>query len=118
MKFLLDENAELRLAASLREAGHDVTVIAQDYPHALQDRDVLELARREQRILITNDTDFGELIVRDQIPHAGVILFRLPLASSTEEKIAWLQRLLDTYSANLSHFVVVTPRRVRVRVSR
>ena len=60
MRFLLDENAELRIAVFLPGLGHDVTAIPHDYPHAL----------RERRILITNDRDFGELIFREGLAHA------------------------------------------------
>jgi predicted nuclease of predicted toxin-antitoxin system len=64
MRFLLDESAELRIADHLRQAGHNVTVIAHDFPSALGDREVLAIARQEQRVPITNDRDFGEPIVR------------------------------------------------------
>ncbi|MCL4489624.1 MAG: DUF5615 family PIN-like protein [Chloroflexi bacterium] len=74
MKFLLDESADLPLAMFLRESGHDVTAIAHDYPQALKDREVLAIAYREQRILLTNDRDFGELIFRQRLPHSGVVL--------------------------------------------
>jgi predicted nuclease of predicted toxin-antitoxin system len=38
---------------------------------------VLEIARAEGRILITNDKDFGVLSYQFQLAHAGVIFFRL-----------------------------------------
>jgi predicted nuclease of predicted toxin-antitoxin system len=57
MRFLLDESADFPLTAFLQELGHDVTSIAHDYPSALKDHEVLEIALREARILITNDTD-------------------------------------------------------------
>jgi len=114
MKFLLDESAEFRIAAFLKGEGHDVTAIAYDYPHALADRDVLAIAHAEQRILITNDRDFGELIFNQHLPHAGVIYFRLPLDSSASEKITWLTRLLASHQADLGKFIVVTPRGIRV----
>lgn len=78
MKFLLDESAEYRIAAFLKDQGHDVTAIAHDYPQALTDSDVLAIAEAEGRVMITNDLDFGELVFRDGKVHAGVILFRLP----------------------------------------
>ena len=65
MKFLLDENVERRLAPFLQELGHDVTVVGVDYPSSLSDHEVLVIAYKERRILITNDrSDFGELIFR------------------------------------------------------
>ncbi|MGQ9674127.1 MAG: DUF5615 family PIN-like protein [Chloroflexota bacterium] len=114
MKFLLDESAEFRLAAFLEQQGHDVTAIAHDYPHALRDDDVLAIAQREQRILITNDRHFGELIHRRQLPHSGVILLRLGTAPLTT-KTARLDHVLATYGDELNSFIVVTKRAVRVR---
>lgn len=68
MKFLLDANVEYRLAAFLTTLGHDVKTIALDYPTSLIDQAVLTLAVEEQRILLTNDCDFGELIFRQHVP--------------------------------------------------
>jgi len=117
MKFLLDESADFPLASYLKTQGHDVTAIAHDYPHALKDREVLAVARREQRILITNDHDFGELIFRQQLPHSGVILFRLH-GEDLPTKIAWLEYALTSYADQLSQFLVITERGVRVRRTR
>jgi predicted nuclease of predicted toxin-antitoxin system len=102
MKFLLDENAEHRLAYFLRELGHD-------YPHSLSDREVLAIACQEQRILITNDrSDFGELVFRYHAPHAGVILFSLKIGD-LETKQNRLQQVITEHVNQLHHFVVITP---------
>ena len=114
MKFLLDESTEFRIAAFLREQGHDVTAIAHHYPHALPDRQVLEIAQAEQRILITNDHDFGELIFRERLPHAGLIYFRFPPATA-HMKIERLGEVLASHREQLDHFLVVEPHTVRVR---
>ena len=95
--------------------GHDVTAIAHDYPMSLPDCDVLALAVSEDRILITNDSDFGDLIFRQGRAHRGVIYSRLPLDSTAEEQVAALLRLLVTHSDRLDRFLVVTPRGIRVR---
>lgn len=117
MKFLLDESADYPLVHFLRGIGHDVTAIAHDYPGALKDHEVLEIAVREGRVVIANDKDFGELVVRRRLPHAGVILFRL----DDEElpiKIAWLEYVLDGYADRLTELIVITQRGVRVRHTR
>jgi predicted nuclease of predicted toxin-antitoxin system len=77
MRFLLDESADARLVPYLRANGHDVTSLVTDYPAGLPVPDVLATAVREQRILITNDRDFGDLVFLQEQPHVGVILFRL-----------------------------------------
>ncbi len=114
MRFLLDESADYPLAATLRGWGHDVTAIAHDYPRALNDRDVLAIARQEGRILITNDRDFGELVFRQRLPHVGVILFRLG-NEDLPTKAAWLKYVLTEYADRLDQFLVVTDRGVRLR---
>jgi predicted nuclease of predicted toxin-antitoxin system len=114
MKFLLDESADFPLATFLRTLSHDVTVIAYDYPQALKDREVLAIAQREGRILLTSDRDFGELIFRHQLPHSGVILFRLG-AEDISVKVAWLQYVLTHYVEQLGEFIVITDRGVRMR---
>jgi predicted nuclease of predicted toxin-antitoxin system len=114
MRFLLDENVEYRLAAFLRELGHDVTAIAHDYPHALSDHEVLMIARSEQRILLTSDRDFGELIIREHLPHAGVIYLRFPPATFTL-KTQRLAQVLVSHREQLDQFLVIDPAGARVR---
>jgi predicted nuclease of predicted toxin-antitoxin system len=114
MKFLLDESADFTLAAFLQDLGHDVTGIAHDYPKALRDNDVLAIAHREARILITNDRDFGELVIRQSLPHSGVILFRLR-NEALAVKQARLAHVLGNYGDQLQHFIVITQTRIRIR---
>jgi predicted nuclease of predicted toxin-antitoxin system len=116
MKFLLDESADSRLSVYLSDHGHDVTVIAREYPHALSDREVLSIGRQEERTLITNDRDFGELVFRLRLPHSGVILFRLR-TTALATKTSRLDYVITHYTAHLNNFLVVTDRRVRVRRS-
>ena len=114
MRFLLDQSAEARIATFLTQHGHDATRVGRDYPPGIPDEQVLAIAQREHRILITNDKDFGELVHRSRRPHAGVILFRFPLDSTAQQKIVALDRLLATHRTQLTRFLVVTPRGVRV----
>lgn len=114
MKFLLDESADYPLQAHLANLGHDVKAVAYDYPQALKDIEVLALAQQEERILITNDADFGELIFRRQLPHAGVILFRLG-SEKIITKILLLDYVLAQHREQLDQFIVITERGVRVR---
>ena len=69
------------------------------------------------RTLITNDPDFGELIVRYGHAHTGVLLFRLK-TTEPAVTIARLQYVLDHYSDWLDQFLIITERRVRVWVPR
>lgn len=59
----------------------------------LPDEDILAFAVRDDRIVITNDKDFGELVFRDRRPHRGVILLRLANRSGrvgdTRVSVGW-----------------------------
>ncbi len=114
MKFLLDESCEYRLLPFLQQLGHDVTAIAHDHPNALTDRDVLKIATREKRVLLTNDKDFGELIFRQRHYHRGIILFRLR-GADVQTKQKRLQEVITAYKDQLKHFLVITPKSVRIR---
>ena len=76
-RLLLDENVDLRVGHFLRDLGHDVQSIAVDHSRALSDRNVLSIALNERRVLLTADRDFGELVVKEGLPHAAVLLLRL-----------------------------------------
>jgi len=76
MKFIVDECTGSRVAKWLRGEGHDVFSVY-DEARGLSDDGVIKIAWDEQRILVTNDKDFGEKVFRDRRPHVGVILMRL-----------------------------------------
>ena len=114
MRFLLDASADFRLLSYLTGLGHNVATVAHDHPQTLSDIEVLAVARAEQRVLITNDRDYGELIVRRGLPHAGVIYFRLE-RSDLAAKIAGLELVLSEYADQLSGFVIVAEGGIRVR---
>jgi predicted nuclease of predicted toxin-antitoxin system len=114
VKFLLDESVERGIADFLERLGHDVIAVARDVPAGMPDRDVFTVGTREGRVLITNDTDFGELAARRGHAHHGVILFRLR-ATPVAEKVVALEHVLETVEMDATTLVVVTPTRVRVR---
>src|SRR5678810_1318330 len=75
MRFLIDRCAGRLVADWLRKQGHDVVESRELGPDP-GDRALLEWAANEARILITIDTDFGQLVYVDNVAHAGII--RLP----------------------------------------
>ncbi len=80
----------------------------------MDDDAVIRRAHLENRILITNDKDFGEKVYREQIPHSGVVLLRLKDERSAS-KIEAIRSLLGSYAESLpGQFLVVTETRVRV----
>jgi predicted nuclease of predicted toxin-antitoxin system len=115
MRFLFDQSADFRLIDHLRNLGHDVTAVSRNYPPGLSDEAVLDLARKEQRILVVADRDFGELIFNQGLAHAGVLFFRLP-GAQVQKKIEHLDQALENHADDLAagEFVVVAPGNIRI----
>lgn len=113
MQFLADENVSRLVIESLRSDGHDIRCV-QQHNAGISDPEVLRLAGT-QIILIAEDQDFGELVIRRRIPVAGVLLLELDKLSNIAEadRVATVVKALgDRLSGNL---VVVEPARTRIR---
>jgi len=76
MRLMVDESAGTAVVQYLRRAGHHVLTVGEAMPRA-EDPVVLANSVAENRVLVTNDKDFGELIFRAHQPHVGVPLLRL-----------------------------------------
>jgi len=77
MRIKLDENMPTALAELLRGRGHDAETVAEEELSGADDPSVLAAAVRESRILITFDTDFGNIRSFPLGSHAGIVVFRL-----------------------------------------
>jgi len=112
MRFLVDECTGPAVAAWLRSCGHEVFSVYED-ARGMTDDEILDKARVENWILITNDRDFGAMIYRERRFHRGIVFLRLR-DERASCKIACLEKLLDNYAARLSNaFVVASEARVR-----
>lgn len=112
MRFLVDECTGPSVARWLQQQGHDVFSVY-DEARGMDDEGVIRKAFDENRILITNDKDFGEKVYRWQSKHHGVVLLRLE-NERAGIKVKVMEELLKTYSDQLpDQFVVVTESSVR-----
>lgn len=112
MRFLVDECTGPAVAAWLRTLGHDVFSIYDDARGSTDD-EVLAKARAENRILITNDRDFGVKVYRERQSHHGVVFLRLK-DERAASKIAALTKLLNSFADRMPNaFVVVSEFQVR-----
>lgn len=77
MRFLADMGISLRVVDWLRSAGHDVTHLRDEGLQKLPNGDIFQKAVQEQRIFLTFDLDFGEIVASCRGQIVSVILFRL-----------------------------------------
>jgi predicted nuclease of predicted toxin-antitoxin system len=73
MRFLIDECVSDEIGRLLRQAGHDVVFVRNVAP-AAKDGDILPLGISLERIIVTHDYDYGDLIFRDGVPSIGVVI--------------------------------------------
>ena len=116
MKFLFDACASSHsMYFTLTRLGHDVISAVEIDPRAA-DEELLALATEEQRILITEDKDFGELVFVRRLPHPCIIRFvDMPIIEKTAAMKELLQHHEDDMTAGA--IIVVTRSRIRVRRS-
>ena len=92
MRFLADENIPTASVALLRSAGFDVASVIELH-RGLSDPDVIALARRLGRVLISFDSDIGERIFRAGDPAPPGVLY-LRFAQSDPEEAGRVVRAL------------------------
>ena len=109
MKLLADENCRRTLVEALRAAGHD------EVARGAGDDEIIEASIREDRVVITQDKDFGELAIRADRPLPGIVLLRFATGDdrTMTEK---LLRLLTAFEKEIDgRLVVLTERGQRLR---
>lgn len=118
MRFLLDECLSARLAGLLREAGHDCVHAGDRGLLGAPDETVLAAAVAESRVLVSMDTDFGELLAISNAAPPSVILFRR-VGRTAEDHAAVLLLNIEDIAEDLEAgaIAVITNSQIRVRRS-
>jgi predicted nuclease of predicted toxin-antitoxin system len=112
MRILANENVPGETVDALREGGHDISWVRAECP-GISDRQVITKAIDEERILLTFDKDFGELVFRLGYPVLGVILFRIATPSSSYVT-QFVKVALENRSNWEGHFSVIDEKRIRM----
>jgi predicted nuclease of predicted toxin-antitoxin system len=108
VRLLLDENVHLTLVPLLIADGHDVKHIVIHFAQSDADTNILEIARLEDRVIITNDRDFGGLVYGRRLEHRGIIylrLYRLPFIT----QVPLVRAAIALQETDRLRFTVVNP---------
>lgn len=97
----------------MREAGHDV-VWVNEVASAISDDDVCRMSHDQDRIIITMDKDFGDLVMRFRKKVPGVILLRLH-GKRPEEMVALVIAALGQSHEWWGYFSVIHGDAIRMR---
>lgn len=97
IRLLLDANLSPITAGFLRKSGFDTKSITEDKLGYLKDLEVVKIARREKRLVVTFDLDFGEIYHARELGKVGIIVLRI--RNQTPENInSVLGNFFDSYS--------------------
>lgn len=112
MKVLLDTCVWGRAKAALAGFGHDVVWMG-DAAVDPGDEQILAQAHQEERVLVTLDKDFGDLVILRGLPHHGIIrLVNIPARQQADI----CQSVLVTHGKELLAGAMATVDRGRVRM--
>ena len=114
LKFLVDVGVGKSIEDFLSRSGYDTKAVRKIDPR-LEDEKIIRIAASENRMVITMDKDFGELVYHSGMPHCGVLLLRLEDAVGTR-KLQIVKHILETYSHQITNcFCVFQNDRFRIK---
>jgi predicted nuclease of predicted toxin-antitoxin system len=95
LKFKVDENMPVEVAALLAQAGHDALTVADQQLGGHSDPDVADVCQRESRVIVTLDLDFANIRTYPPADYAGIVVLRLARLDK-RRVLSAVQRLLPT----------------------
>ena len=102
------------ISAALEALGHEV-LLGTQLAGCRPDAQVLELAGEQGAIVLTEDKDFGELVVRERQPHCGVVLVRV-IGLDRPSRAVVVCTAITAHEAELpGRLMLITRRSVRLR---
>lgn len=111
---IIDENIDQIIIDRLAKEGFEIVSI-RDHNPGISDKQVIEIARSKNAIVITEDRDFGELVFSHNIRDCSILYLRYakPDYSLIENNII---NILKDYQVLTGHFfITITPKKIRIK---
>lgn len=116
MRFLVDENLSPHVAELLTKSGHEALHVRGLDAVSAPDQTVMELARRDDRVIVSADTDFGALLAHRRATKPSVLLVRDVIDLRPPELVELIVEQLDGLSAAFEAGAIAALTRAGVRL--
>jgi len=114
LRFLVDVGVGKGIERYLREEGYDAKAV-RDIDPRMEDEEIIRIAVSENRMVITMDKDFGELVYHSSMEHSGVLLLRLEDATGAE-KLQVVKHIMKNYLDRIKNcFCVFQNDKLRIK---
>ena len=114
LKFLIDVGVGKIIENYLQQKGYDTKAV-RDIDPRITDAEIIKKAVVENRMVVTMDKDFGELVYHSSMRHNGVLLLRLEDATGPE-KLKVVKHVFKNFSSQIKdHFCVFQNNKFRIR---
>ncbi len=114
MRIFCDENVPAAVVAGLRTAGHDVAW-GVDFDHGADDTVRTSYAHHEGRVILTEDKDFGELVVAKGMATHGLIRFDLFGFGRDRKAVRIIEAMAEIGDTAKGQVIVIEAARIRRR---
>lgn len=95
MKLLVDENISPRTTEFLKDKGHDVKTV-RDSSIGASDKEIVEMAKKEERCIVTQDTDFGEIYYFSNEEE-----LKIAVVKTSRQKVSVVNEILEEHLSRL-----------------
>lgn len=116
MRFLIDASLSFRVAEALQKAGHDAVHVRDVMSVDAPDSAIFDHAAGDDRIVVSADTDFGELLARRQTERPSLVLLRRRTRRRPSDQTTLMLTQLPAVSDDLEAGAIVVIEEARVRV--
>lgn len=111
---IIDENVDQLLVNKLQDHTSDIISIRENHP-GISDQKVIQIAKSNKGLVITEDKDFGELIFSYNLRGCSVMLLRYE-KSDFKQIVQNIFKALQYYDKNPGHFfITITSKKIRIR---
>ncbi len=114
-KILTDENISPKVVRALRSLGLDVLDVKEQLWYGKEDEELLDIAYRDQRFVLTHDADFGTLAVNEGKSYHGILYLRLMNLKSTNVIRVCEQVFRKDLDVSPGTIIVIEETRIRIR---